>query len=479
MEDLAGYLLKVSFMQTVFYLLYFFFFRNTSFFNLNRAYLLVSLFFSFVVPFIVLPIESNVNDHGLRMLSLSPGNFNESEIVIASSSSGLEPEFQANIQLFILTVYLSVAFVLLLRCCLAVKAILKLKSKGNRVDSDDLTVIHINGIEPFCFLNLVFVDNAKMSAAILLHEEAHVKYYHWVDLLAMELVAIICWFNPVTWFYKSALKQQHEYLADEYVVRSGIQTVDYLESILAFISIEKPIGPVNKFSSKSLKKRIVMMTKNKSSLTSKLFYLAAIPVLCAVLFAFSKKENGTTIHSMNKETVIVIDPAHGGSDKGSLSSTGLAEKDLSLSMASRIQKLGKLKGLNVMLTRSGDETITLNDRVIVGQKANADFFLSIHFGFDPKSDRSGIECYVSEENTMFSESQKVSSLLVDELKNLGGLSVNNVKSSSAFVLKENTVPAVVLELGYLSNEKDTRFISDEKNQDLVAEKIVASLLRMK
>jgi N-acetylmuramoyl-L-alanine amidase len=478
MEAVATYLFKVSIMLTVFYLPYFFFFRNTSFFNLNRVYLLVTLFFSFIIPFIVLPIESNVSDHGFRMLSLTSGNFNESEVVPASAS-GRDADFQMNFQWFILTIYLSVALLLVSRCGSAVNTILKLKRAGNRVVSDDVTIIQIKGIEPFCFLNMIFIDPAQTNGAILLHEKAHVKYYHWIDLLLIELAGIICWFNPVIWFYKSALKQQHEYLADKYVVSSGIQTSEYLESILAFISIKKPIGPINKFSSKSLKKRIVMMTKNKSSLTSKLFYLTAVPVICVVLFAFSKKESGTTIHSMNKERVVVIDASHGGTDNGSRSFTGLTEKDLSLSMASRIQKLAKSKGLNVVLTRSADETITLKDRVLSAQKAKADIFLSIHFAFDQNSERSGIECYVSGDNAVSSESQKVSSILVHELKNLEGLSVNDIKSSSAYVLKKNTVPAVILELGYLSNEKDTRFISDEKNQEQVAERIVVSLLQLK
>jgi N-acetylmuramoyl-L-alanine amidase len=477
-EDAVGYFLKVGLTQTVFYLLYFFLFKNTSFFNLNRAYLLFTLLLSFVIPIIALPVEADVNSPALSMLTLSPGNFNESEIASAPSSIQ-EETFQANIQLYVAIFYLSVVFLLLLRSILGVKRVLELKRAGNSFTSGNVTIFHISGIDPFCFLNMVFIDPARANAAIILHEQAHVKYYHWIDLLVMELAGIICWFNPVIWIYKSALKQQHEYLADEYVIGNGIPARDYLEFILRFISIEEPIGPVNKFNSQSLKNRIVMMTKNKSSFTSKLFYLAAIPAVCVVIFAFSKKESGTLIHSLNKEIVVVIDAAHGGSDKGALSSTGMAEKDLALSMASQIKKVGERQGLKIVLTRSADETLTLEDRVTFAKKANADVFLSLHFAFNEKSDVSGIECYVSEDKTKFSESQKVSASLMDELKSLQGISVNNVKSSSAFILKGNTAPSVILELGYLSNTNDIQFISDKKNQEVIAEKIIVSLLRIK
>lgn len=351
-----------------------------------------------------------------------------------------------------------------------------MKKTGHRVDHGGVAIIHVNGVEPFCFFGLVYLDPNYEKAPVLLHEKGHIHYKHWIDLVILEIITIVFWFNPFVWLYKIALRHQHEFQADEFVIRKGIAPIQYLQSIMSIITYEKPIGPINKFNSKSLKKRIIMITKRKTAVGLKLLYLLLIPAACVALLGFSKKDSGKTTPLTSRSPVIVIDASHGGSDQGSLSSNGLSEKNLSLEIAKLIRDKGQSKGLNVILTRSSDETLSLDERVGYAKKSNADIFVSLHFAYDEHTDSSGIECYVSEENLQFAQSQKLGSVLLAGFQDQNNISVNGIKNSPARVLKQNSAPAVILELGYLSNEGDARFYSDPANQELMAEKIITSLL---
>jgi N-acetylmuramoyl-L-alanine amidase len=86
---------------------------------------------------------------------------------------------------------------------------------------------------------------------------------------------------------------------------------------------------------------------------------------------------------------------------------------------------------------------------------------------------------VSEGSTKFNESKQLAEEVVTHLKTLGGIAVNDIKKSNAYVLRSNSVPAVMVELGYLSNKKDYAFIRDDKNQKLLSEQIIAAVLSFK
>ncbi|HKZ37772.1 MAG TPA: N-acetylmuramoyl-L-alanine amidase, partial [Chryseolinea sp.] len=159
---------------------------------------------------------------------------------------------------------------------------------------------------------------------------------------------------------------------------------------------------------------------------------------------------------------------------------GVNEKELVLSIAKQIQQAGQEKGIQVILTRTSDEAMELKERVSFTNRFSADLFISLHVNYDQHdSDLSGMECIVSEGSTKFNESKQLAEEVVTHLKTLRGIAVNDIKKSNAYVLRTNSVPAVMVELGYLSNKKDYAFIRDDKNQKLLSEQIIAAVLSFK
>lgn len=176
--------------------------------------------------------------------------------------------------------------------------------------------------------------------------------------------------------------------------------------------------------------------------------------------------------------VLVVDAGHGGEDLGFTSADGIHEKQLTLAIAQHIQQACKEKGIQVMLTRSEDKALKLDERVSLSAAVESGLFISIHINADRHDySKSGIECMITEQHADYIKSKQFSQVLTTELKTLQGIAVHETKNSSIYILTNNSIPTVILELGYLSNPSDFQFISNEQNQKNIADKIVSSVLK--
>ncbi|TVX89869.1 N-acetylmuramoyl-L-alanine amidase [Paenibacillus agilis] len=148
---------------------------------------------------------------------------------------------------------------------------------------------------------------------------------------------------------------------------------------------------------------------------------------------------------------IVIDPGHGGKDPGSIGQLGTIERDMTLQMSKEIeQELMERTGATVLLTREQDEAVDLQQRVDVATEAGADLFLSIHFDAFTTNDVEGMTTYHKN-----SKDQPIAQAVHDRLMEKDfDTRDRGVRVGDFYVLRENTVPALLLELGYISNEKD-------------------------
>ncbi|WP_245583531.1 N-acetylmuramoyl-L-alanine amidase family protein [Paenibacillus assamensis] len=150
---------------------------------------------------------------------------------------------------------------------------------------------------------------------------------------------------------------------------------------------------------------------------------------------------------------IVIDPGHGGKHPGSIGQLGTFERDVTLQMAKEMeQELLEKTGATVLLTRNQDETVDLQQRVDIAAEARADLFLSIHFDAFTTNDVEGMTTYHKD-----SHDQPIAQAVHDRLMEKDfDTRDRGVRVGDYYVLRENTVPALLLELGYISNEKDER-----------------------
>lgn len=134
--------------------------------------------------------------------------------------------------------------------------------KGKKVGN--LLVIPVRGERsPFSFFSLVFVPEGLLKdpslQQVLLHEQAHVKCLHSLDLLFLEILTIFFWFHPVVWYLRREIKMQHEYEADRFVLDQQVDKARYQHLLLSFSFRGKGLPVTNPFNYSPLKNRIMMM----------------------------------------------------------------------------------------------------------------------------------------------------------------------------------------------------------------------------
>jgi N-acetylmuramoyl-L-alanine amidase len=172
--------------------------------------------------------------------------------------------------------------------------------------------------------------------------------------------------------------------------------------------------------------------------------------------------------------VIVVDPGHGGNDNGATgSSFSTLEKTINLQVALMLRNKLEAAGAKVIMTRSDDRKLTLQQRVDIAVQNKADVFVSIHHNTHPNTLTNGtIVFYYNKGN-----SSKLASLVQNEIVKATNYKDLQARFGNYFVLRENPVTAILAEIGFLSNYNDEIRLRSAKQQDLAAEGIYKGLLQ--
>ncbi len=181
-------------------------------------------------------------------------------------------------------------------------------------------------------------------------------------------------------------------------------------------------------------------------------------------FAFISPKNNET-----RQINVVIDAGHGGKDFGS-TYDGLTEKDIVNQITSKIKAQNDNANVVIHLTRSNDEMVPLADRAAFGNKIKADLVLSLHVNASENSETSGIEMYVAKENN--AKSNELAAKLGRKLAKNHDFKVGKAQEANLMILKKSEAPAVVLELGYLTNDRDRKYLTNESQQNRIAATIL-------
>ena len=145
----------------------------------------------------------------------------------------------------------------------------------------------------FSFFSYVFVNPSVTdieTEEIVNHELAHIRQKHWIDLVFVELLCIIQWFNPVAWLYVRFIRQNHEYLADEVALQRTSDPAIYRAALLNQIVGSPVVSLANSFNYSLNKKRFNMMKNIIRSPYRKIKVLLILPVFAIVLFSFAKPD---------------------------------------------------------------------------------------------------------------------------------------------------------------------------------------------
>lgn len=170
------------------------------------------------------------------------------------------------------------------------------------------------------------------------------------------------------------------------------------------------------------------------------------------------------------EATIVIDAGHGGDDPGALAHS-FYEKDVTLDTAKLVANRLRDAGANVILTRSDDEFVSLDERAVISNQSNADAFISLHYdSTEIANEISGTTTYYYHDKDM-----PLAEIVNANLKQNGLLPNNGVRFGDFYVTRENTQPAILLELGYLNNDVDQDTVNSVSYQSSIAEILYQSL----
>ena len=293
MEALFEFLLRASAGLMLFYLVYWLFLRNETFYRGNRLFLLLALVSAILLP--LFPLQYDV--------FVEPENKTTIFQAISDTFKNIKPvqpeltETTVNFgwENVILTIYITGTVIFLFRLLTQSIVLIYLMFKYRIKSLEGIRIVENEkyGL-PFSFFNVVFINPKFHTQAnlpeILAHEKVHIREFHWFDLLFTELLTVIFWFNPFIWMFEHAIKQNHEYLADQGVLAQGHSVARYQALLINQLMGMQIIGITNNLNFALNTNRFKMMTKMKTSRLLGIKFAWALPAVALLLFAFAEPE---------------------------------------------------------------------------------------------------------------------------------------------------------------------------------------------
>lgn len=288
MITLAWYLLKVIICSGILCGYYFLALRNKAFHRWNRFYILAAIVISLLIPIIKINIFQNGEDKGTVVQMLQTISYGDEAVIEYSRNSG----FQLTTQDLTEGAYLLISAVFLFIFFLSLYKIVRLKKKYPETKIEDISFINtdVKGT-PFSFLKSIFWNNkidlhSKQGQQIFNHEIAHIKEKHSYDKIFMNIVLIFFWINPFFWLMRKELYMIHEFIADKEALEDSDINA-FAEMILQTVYPGQNFSFANNFFYSPIKRRILMLAKNKNPKVNYISRLLVLPLAVIVLFAFT------------------------------------------------------------------------------------------------------------------------------------------------------------------------------------------------
>ncbi|MES2279221.1 MAG: TonB family protein, partial [Bacteroidota bacterium] len=277
------YLLEANLYLVLFYAVYYLLLRRDTYYQLNRIYLLTSSLVAFAIPL-------------MRLGFLKPAPIEYGQVITQVSSIPLAPvgHFTTGIAAahpvvtinYYLLVYIGIACLMAVGFMVRIYQLAKLARGGKQLAGDNFKLIEIEDEDhAFSFFSYLFISKKLTSSnTIIQHELVHIRQKHSIDIIYLELLKIICWFNPIVYLLQNSIKEVHEFIADNQIA-SAQQDVNYYTDFLISNAYGLPETALanNFFTKNLLKNRIMMLHQKRSGSLARLKLLVALPLLCGML----------------------------------------------------------------------------------------------------------------------------------------------------------------------------------------------------
>ena len=296
MISFVNYLIESGVSLSLFALVYFLFLRRETFFSINRWFLLFSIGFSAILPLLHIPFYTP-QPTVLAEVTVTPYVNLLSTITIYGNGFTQEAEtFVLSYSLFGY-VYLLGVVILALKFLFQLFQIVRLVVRNEVTTEGKIKLVVLDKeISPFSFLNYIFVgknlQNTNGWEKMLEHERQHIRQGHTFDVLLLEIIAIVQWFNPFFWMFRRALRENHEFLADQAVISHGTAPSCY-KQILINQYVGDQIVIANNFNYSLIKIRIKMMSKIKSRKIANVKILVGIVLAASLIAVFACEQKQT------------------------------------------------------------------------------------------------------------------------------------------------------------------------------------------
>ena len=313
-NSIIYYVLESTACLFLFLMVYRLLIANLTHFSWMRAYLLISVTLSLILPLIIIPIHwrssiipSDLFNNYHLLLGNQPDGFSS-----VQSLNNRSIDRQQGIIILVIALYISG---LLYNAYNFVKNLLSIHScikQNPKVKDGEFWYVDLNEIKPpFSFFNYIFITNSykNLSADELQrikdHEKIHAQQVHSLDVLFIEFISIFFWYNPLLIYVKKSIQEIHEYIVDEKIAERGKGKKDYAELLLKLASEVKGFNLSAGFSGNQIKRRIVMITRPRSLPGNKLMFALLIPITVLIMLSFSyiKNPDPGTAQTKQKENV--------------------------------------------------------------------------------------------------------------------------------------------------------------------------------
>ena len=273
------------------------FLQKEKMFRFNRFYLLFSLVFSYTIPFVKI---------NLPTISEQKDQLIFDEIPTQQLIQNANPTSQFDWINLIFLAYFLVSILLIIKLIISIRKIINLKGIDINYQNQKVKLLEKN-LPPFSFWNKIYLnknyfENGQIDNRIFQHEKTHVTQKHSLDILFLEILKVIFWFNPALYIYKKAMSDNHEFLADNSIILQNTDVKDYQRLILSEMLQTQNISLTHQFNYNNTKKRFIMMTTKKSKFekTKKLF---AVSAFAGLSILFVQKVYASEIETENQARV--------------------------------------------------------------------------------------------------------------------------------------------------------------------------------
>ncbi len=278
-------MVKVAIYLMAFYLVYLVMLSRDTSYGRNRAYILLSLAAGLILPLITFETIKPLNIQYFGKLL--------SEVFITADSSQTENLNSSAFGSLLQIIYSIYLIGIIISVVKLFSDLLNLLFLIVRQKSKDSHIIQFHGFKTsgFSAMGYIFINNKLLpeeADEIIRHEQNHLRHNHFVDIIFVELIKAFQWFNPVVYMFNRSLRAVHEFQADQECLNSGIPIVNYQSLLLSQVFKSKVFNLTNSFSNPSLiKRRMIMMTKERTSSLAGIKLLIVIPVTAVVFLAIS------------------------------------------------------------------------------------------------------------------------------------------------------------------------------------------------